>query len=211
MLLRLLIPLCLLLLPLRAFGDERPRERATSRVDSLLRDARSLLGARYRYGAMGNGAFDCSGFTAHLFGRYGYHLARSARAQAQQGEPIGRDSLRVGDLVLFTGRRINKSRAGHIGIVVEVDSTGDFRFIHACHRGVIESRFSEERYYRERYIEARRIFSPDDHLFPAERPPLAAVAITPSLDLLWPPTPHIEELRKIEIHYPSKRSHRGLR
>uniref|UniRef100_UPI0040565E45 C40 family peptidase n=1 Tax=Alistipes sp. TaxID=1872444 RepID=UPI0040565E45 len=211
MLLRLLIPLFLLLVPLRAFGDEWPRERATSRVDSLLRDARSLLGARYRYGAMGNGAFDCSGFTAHLFGRYGYHLGRSARAQAQQGELVGRDSLRVGDLVVFTGRRINKSRAGHIGIVVEVDSTGDFRFIHACHRGVIESRFSEERYYRERYIGARRIFSPDDHLFPVERPPLAAVLIAPCWEQLSPPMPCGEELRRIEIRYPSRRAHRGLR
>lgn len=173
---RLVLLLLWLLVASPVWADEWVGERATSRADSLLREARALLGTCYRYGATGNGAFDCSGLTAHLFGRHGYTLARSARAQARQGVFVGRDSLQPGDLVVFTGRRINKNRAGHIGIVVAVEE-GDFRFIHACHRGVVESSFSQERYYRDRYIEARRILSVEDYRFPTLRPPMPAVEL----------------------------------
>lgn len=157
-----LLSIALLLVNFEAQGQHHP----TSRVDSLLREARALIGTPYRYGATGNGAFDCTGFTMRLFSRYGYTLARSAAAQAKQGRAIPRDSLRKGDLVVFSGRRVSKSVAGHIGIVLDADSTGNFTFIHACHRGVIISNFASESYYRKRYISARRVLRDEELRYP---------------------------------------------
>ena len=67
-----------------------------------------------------------------------------------------RGDLRPGDLVFFNGRSVNK-RIGHVGIVTEVDSTGDgFRFIHAStSQGVCVSK-SDDAYYSRRYMGACR-------------------------------------------------------
>lgn len=141
---------------------------AVSRVDSLLAEARSHIGKRYKYGSSGDKTFDCSGFTSYVFRRYGYKLNRSSRGQALQGEAVEREELMPGDLVMFSGRQVSKSRVGHVGIVVSVDrSTGDFKFIHAdCSRGVTISDFAAERYYSRRYICARRVLSLDDCKLP---------------------------------------------
>ena len=179
-----------------------------TRVDSLLRDAFGCLGVRYRYGASGERGFDCSGFTSYIFRKYGYELGRSSRAQARDGIAVGRDSLLPGDIVVFSGRRISKNVAGHVGIVVSVDrSTGDFSFIHAsCSRGVTVSRLGAERYYAQRYIDARRILPPEAHL---DLTPLSAAGrLAPQLVL--PPHPVLRPapLLKPEVSVRHKR-HRG--
>lgn len=146
-------------------ADEQPA--AVSRVDSLLAEAKCHIGKRYKYGSAGADAFDCSGYTSYVFGKYGYKLDRSSRGQALQGTAVTREELMPGDLVMFAGRKVSKSRVGHVGIVVSVDrQTGDFTFIHACSRGVMISDFSAERYYVQRYICARRILTLDDYKMP---------------------------------------------
>lgn len=160
----------ILISPLRSAGQAvvptHSASHPTSRADSLIRDAYLLIGSPYKYGAVGPKRFDCTGFTMHLFARYNYSLGRSSAAQARQGRPVARDSLRRGDLVVFSGRRISKSLPGHIGIVVDADSTGNFIFIHACHRGVIVSNFASESYYRKRYITARRVLDDCEFIYP---------------------------------------------
>lgn len=156
--------------------------RGSSRVDSLLRDAKRYIGTRYRYGASGETGFDCTGFTSFIFRKYGYTLERSSRGQAGQGTAVQRDSLLPGDLVVFSGRRISRNTAGHIGIVVSVDrATGDFTFIHACSRGVTISRFAAERYYVLRYLDARRILPLDAHQSPDFKPVLNETALVQPL------------------------------
>ncbi len=146
---------------------------AVSRVDSLLAEAKDHIGKRYKYGSAGDNAFDCSGYTSYVFGKYGYKLNRSSRGQALQGVAVSRDELMPGDLVMFAGRKVSKSRVGHVGIVVSVDrSTGNFTFIHACSRGVMISDFAAERYYVQRYICARRVLSLDDY----KQPPVPILA-----------------------------------
>lgn len=149
-------------------GEPLRLPAAVSRVDSLLAEAESHVGKRYRYGATGGDAFDCSGYTSYVFGKYGCKLGRSSRGQALQGEAVSREELMPGDLVMFSGRKVSKSRVGHVGIVVSVDrATGDFRFIHAStSRGVTISDFAAERYYAQRYICARRVLTLDDYRQP---------------------------------------------
>ena len=69
--------------------------------------------------------------------------------------------LKIGDLVFFEGRFRN-GKVGHVGIVKEMSSDGEFRFLHAStNNGVIISR-STEPYYASRYLRGGRIIRESD-------------------------------------------------
>ena len=141
---------------LKGSYESRDSVAESQLIEKMLNFAVSFTGSRYRYGATGPKAFDCSGFTSYVFGKFGYALNRSSHQQINNGEQIERGDLRPGDLVFFNGRSVNK-RIGHVGIVTEVDSTGDgFRFIHASTaQGVCVSK-SDDAYYSRRYMGACR-------------------------------------------------------
>ena len=109
---------------LKGSYESRDSVAESQLIEKMLNFAVSFTGSRYRYGATGPKAFDCSGFTSYVFGKFGYALNRSSHQQINNGEQIERGDLRPGDLVFFNGRSVNK-RIGHVGIVTEVDSTGD--------------------------------------------------------------------------------------
>lgn len=125
--------------------------------ETVVQTALQYLGARYRSGMSGPSAFDCSGFTSYIYKKANVSILRSSRSQFTQGTPIARISeLRKGDLVFFGGRGNSRS-VGHVGIVTEVDPSGEnFSFVHAASGGVKVSDLSEP-YYSRRYIGARRI------------------------------------------------------
>lgn len=141
---------------LKGSYESRDSVAESQLIEKMLNFAVSFTGSRYRYGATGPKAFDCSGFTSYVFGKFGYALNRSSHQQINNGEQIERGDLRPGDLVFFNGRSVNK-RIGHVGIVTEVDSTGDgFSFIHAStSQGVCVSK-SDDAYYSRRYMGACR-------------------------------------------------------
>lgn len=131
-------------------------------ADTLIAEAYRHLGTPYSYGALGPGAFDCSGFVRHVYSRFGYDLPHSSSEMAQVGRPVESSvghysQLQKGDIVLFGGRRTSGT-IGHVGIFIAADPDGcDGTFIHAAvHGGVIVSRFSEE-YYTTRFHGARRV------------------------------------------------------
>lgn len=137
-------------------GSYESRDKASNIIEKMLNFAASFTGTRYRSGAAGPKAFDCSGFTSYVFAQFGYDLNRTSRQQINNGEQVDRNELRPGDLVFFNGRAVNNN-IGHVGIVTEVDSTGDgFSFIHAStSQGVCVSK-SNEAYYSRRYMGACR-------------------------------------------------------
>lgn len=141
---------------LKGSYESRDSVAESQLIEKMLNFAASFTGSHYRYGATGPKAFDCSGFTSYVFGKFGYALNRSSHQQINNGEQIERGDLRPGDLVFFNGRAVNK-RIGHVGIVTEVDSTGDgFSFIHAStSQGVCVSK-SDDAYYSRRYMGACR-------------------------------------------------------
>jgi cell wall-associated NlpC family hydrolase len=126
--------------------------------DSLITFAQTYLKTPYRYGAEGDKAFDCSGFVGFIYRQFGYHLERTAAGQANsKGIEIKRIDLQPGDLVFFKGRNAKQRRIGHVGIVVEADESGNFKFIHASiHHGVTITE-SKKDYYNRRYVTAKRI------------------------------------------------------
>jgi cell wall-associated NlpC family hydrolase len=92
------------------------------------------LGARYRWGATGPSAYDCSGLVWSIFHSAGIDFERaSARSLwAQFAPPAENEKYKFGTLVFFRN-------LAHVGIVA--DERG---FYHASrHHGVIYSSFNE--------------------------------------------------------------------
>ena len=119
--------------------------------ESVVQTALQYLGA-------GPYAFDCSGFTSYVYRKQNVSILRSSRSQYTQGTPIARIAdLKKGDLVFFGGRGSTRS-VGHVGIVTDVDPSGNnFSFVHAASSGGVKISDSNEAYYSRRYIGARRI------------------------------------------------------
>lgn len=108
-------------------------------------------GTPYRYGGMGRGGVDCSGFVYLTFrDRFDLQLPRTTAAQTDMGTRIDKDELLPGDLVFFkTGR-------GENGLHVGIYDTDD-QFIHAStSQGVIRSSLNNQ-YWKKVFWQARRI------------------------------------------------------
>ncbi len=132
----------------------------TEIADKMAEYAAGFLGTRYRLGAAGPKAFDCSGFVGYVFKQFGITLNRSSRAQYSQGEKVDRQDIKPGDLMFFSSRSSGKGRVGHVAMVVNVNDDGSLTFIHAStKKGVTYQRFPDNGYYSRHYIGARRIIS----------------------------------------------------
>lgn len=118
-----------------------------SLTDSILEQARSYLGAPYVYGGADSTGFDCSGLAWRVFNDHGIPLPRTVSAMAREGEPVPRDSLEPGDILLFDD-------PVHTGIYL-----GGGEFIHCSSwrdRGVVITPIDHSNYAR-RYAGARRV------------------------------------------------------
>ncbi len=78
----------------------------------VVAEAARHKGAPYEYGAAGPNAFDCSGFTMYVFGRFGIQLPHSAAGQYDAVRHVPASDLQLGDLVFFEG----SSGIYHVGI-----------------------------------------------------------------------------------------------
>ncbi len=139
-------------------GEYMAYDGSYGMVGDIMSEAFRHIGARYRAGKSGPGAFDCSGFTKYVFGHLGFALGASSSAQYGQGRAVAKGDLQAGDLVFFTSPGSGRS-IGHVGIVTEVDpASGSFEFIHASSSHGVTVSSSSEGYYARRYVGARRMF-----------------------------------------------------
>lgn len=138
---------------------EPAREVLSPVADKMVNYAKRFLGTRYRLGATGPRAFDCSGFTGYVYRNFGISLDRTSREQFLQGEHVGVGNLRPGDLLFFSSRSSGRGNVGHVAMVVSVDpSTQTCKFIHASvKKGVTYQTFPDGGYYQRNFIGARRI------------------------------------------------------
>ena len=129
-----------------------------TQAEMLMEEAFSHMGTRYRSGAKGPSAFDCSGFTSYVYKQQAdIFIGASSRDQYARNLPISRSELQCGDLVFFTSPNSGHN-VGHVGIVVDVDPiTQDFTFIHASSRNGVKLSSSTDSGYARRYVGARRI------------------------------------------------------
>ena len=125
-------------------------------VGEVIKTARTYTGTPYKWGGTTRSGMDCSGLTGNAYQSIRISLPRTADAQALIGEKVKKNNLRPGDLLFFaTGKK--RSAITHVGIVTEVKSKDNVKFIHASTSlGVVETNLYSD-YYIKRFRIARRI------------------------------------------------------
>jgi cell wall-associated NlpC family hydrolase len=87
---------------------------------TAMHKALDKVGAKYRWGADGPDAFDCSGLVVWAYRSSGKSLPHSSREMSHIGTPVSKDALQPGDLVFFY------SGPSHVAIYI-----GDGKVVHA--------------------------------------------------------------------------------
>lgn len=162
---------------------------AESHGEEVASYGKEFLGVPYKFGGTTpDSGFDCSGYLTYVFNKFNISLPRTAADQFQAGEKINTKDLVVGDLVFFT---TYKSGASHAGIFV-----GDNKFIHASSsRGIMISSL-DERYWKTRYLGARRFITSNTDLTVIEGQ-IGVVTINDSINL-WKRTED-NQLKEVRI------------
>ncbi len=116
---------------------------------SIIKTARQMLGAPYRYGGSTPRGFDCSGLVRYSYRQAGIQVPRTSSEQYRHAAKISVTQLQPGDLLFF---RLQPPKVSHVGIY---DRGG--RFIHAPSSGKSVSYASlDNPYWRQHLIGAGR-------------------------------------------------------
>ncbi|HET9426568.1 MAG TPA: C40 family peptidase [Gemmatimonadaceae bacterium] len=112
------------------------------------------LGVPYVWGGETPSGFDCSGFVQYVYRHEGVDLPRTSRQMAGSGFGVDRQSMAVGDLMLFA----QNGPISHVAIYA-----GNGRFIHSSSsgNGVRYDNLNTERgrWYSENLVAVRRVAS----------------------------------------------------
>lgn len=123
--------------------------------DRLILFAKKMLNIPYKFGGNSLLGIDCSAYVQKVYSIAGIELPRTAREQFNEGKPVDKEELEVGDLVFF---KTYASFPSHVGIYL-----GNNLFIHASSKSkrvTIDS--LDAPYYAKRFIGAKRLFEVDD-------------------------------------------------
>ena len=136
--------------------DSDKKEKSSDKTEKVISTARTFIGTPYKYGGMTRSGMDCSGLLINSFTVVKVNLPRSSEAQSKVGTQVKMNELKAGDLVFFaTGNK--KNEITHVGLVTDVKSKDNIKFIHASSKlGVVETNLFAE-YYQKRFRVARRV------------------------------------------------------
>ena len=135
----------LLLLPSQGFA-------ADTVADRVIQTAKQHIGAPYQFGApLGDTrSFDCSSFSAYVFGQHGIHLPRVSADQARVGTSVSRSNLQQGDLLFYDTN--GDGRINHLGIYISANE-----MIHASSSVGVHITNPFTTYWTPRFVTARRV------------------------------------------------------
>jgi cell wall-associated NlpC family hydrolase len=120
--------------------------------DRLAETAKHYLGIPYRFGGMSRRGTDCSGLVCMIYREVSHaKLPRSTGKLRKIGRVISLQQAKSGDLVFFRGGAFG--RINHVGLYLS-----GRKFIHASTKLGVAYGSLDDAYYREHFVEARRIF-----------------------------------------------------
>ncbi|MCV9950634.1 stalk domain-containing protein [Paenibacillus sp. BT-177] len=135
------------------YSDYTSTSLAERQGDELIAYGQKFLGAPYEFGAATGqtSTFDCSSFVGEVFRHtLSVDLPRVSYDQAKEGQEIGLNELRKGDLLFFSARGLE---IGHVAIYA-----GNNKLLHTFskERGVHFDTFDGK--WKKRFVTARRVF-----------------------------------------------------
>lgn len=136
--------------PTDSVSEDVPSRVSPEQSTDVTIYAMGLVGTPYRYGGnTPDSGFDCSGLIGHVYrARAGVQPPRTVAQLQDWGQSVPNNSIRTGDLVLFSPR----SQATHAGIYV-----GNGRFVHAPSTGgVVRLDRLDASYWSRQQIAFRR-------------------------------------------------------
>ena len=117
--------------------------------------AKTKLGKKYVWGAVGPRSFDCSGFTRAVFKSVtGIKIPRVSRDQAKVGKYVKYRGLKCGDMVFFDTEKKFSGKVNHVGIYL---SNGNFIHASSARKKVIITNFNKKPFYKKRFLWGRRV------------------------------------------------------
>ncbi|WP_238784107.1 C40 family peptidase [Blattabacterium cuenoti] len=131
-------------------------------IESIIKKAKNYMYTPYRYGGTSKTGIDCSAFIKNIFASYQIFLPRISHHQAMKGSFVPKNKIEKGDLLFFSTGRSKK--INHVGMVIHINTNNNNNnifFIHAStSNGVVISQLYQK-YWKHRFIMARRIlYSP---------------------------------------------------
>ena len=138
----------------RSSRTRMPRD-LDEQIETVIKTARSYTGTPYRWGGTTRVGMDCSGLLCTSFQSIDVTLPRTSEEQSRFGQEVRLKDLKEGDLVFF-GATKNSRNITHVGMVTDVISSSEVKFIHASTSlGVIENNLYSD-HYRKIFIKAVR-------------------------------------------------------
>ena len=123
--------------------------------EKIAKYAKTKLGKRYVWGAVGPRSFDCSGFTRAVYkSTTGIKIPRVSRDQAKVGKYVKFRGLKCGDMVFFDTEKKFSGRVNHVGIYL---SNGNFIHASSARKKVIITNFNKRPFYKKRFLWGRRV------------------------------------------------------
>ncbi|ORV92817.1 hypothetical protein AWC11_07395 [Mycobacterium interjectum] len=107
-------------------------------AELLIAAALTVLGKPYAWGAVGPNAFDCSGLVYWSYQQIGMTVPRTSQQLARGGQPVTRDQLQPGDVIVYypdashvglyagNGQVIHSSTYGTPVSEVPIDAAGPY-------------------------------------------------------------------------------------
>lgn len=121
----------------------------TQKLKKILTHYDEWEGVSYKFGGNSRKGIDCSAYMQRVFAdEFDFNLPRSSHEQAKLGSRIGKNDLDTGDLVFFK----TSPQERHVGVYI-----GEGKFIHASSSAGVTVSTLDDKYWRTRYEQARRI------------------------------------------------------
>ncbi|MDQ0091054.1 cell wall-associated NlpC family hydrolase [Paenibacillus anaericanus] len=135
------------------YTDYTSTTLAERQADELIAYGEKYLGRPYEFGASTDqtDTFDCSSFVRHVYlDKLSIELPRVSYNQAKEGQEVGINELRKGDLLFFSARGLD---IGHVAIYV-----GNNKILHTYSKelGVHYETLGDK--WMKRFVTARRMF-----------------------------------------------------